>query len=201
MSLFNPMKSVDGFIFSKCDDFKKNSTYQKMADFNASIEHDSRDLFNFLLSALFFLIPIAITLALFLKNSSIKSDISKREEVAQEAEKFLAIKSKTLSILKPVLSNPKINNQNDLLSQVKSVAGQLPSNKIQITNFDMVELADGLSKVQANITFQGAYNRNLAQFIENLVNRKKMLFIGSKITKNPETDLLSGVIKIVHFSK
>ncbi len=201
MSLFNPMKAIDAFLFTKCDDFKKNSTYQKMADFNSTIEHDSRDLFNFLLSALFFIIPIALTLFLFLKNSAIKSNIAKREQVAQEAEKFLAIKSKTLSILKPVLSNPKINNQNDLLNQIKSVAGQLPSSKIQITNFEMAELGEGLSKVQANITFEGAYNRNLAQFIENLANRKKVLFVGSRITKNVETDLLSGIIKIVHFSK
>lgn len=201
MSLFNPMKSIDTFLFSKCDDFKKNSTYQKLTDFNATIEQDSRDLFNFLLSALFFLIPLAITFALFLRNSSIKSDIAQKEQVAQEAEKFLAIKSKTLNILKPVLSSPKINNQSDLLNQIKSVAGQLPANKIGISNFDLVEIGEGLSKVQANITFQGAYNRNLAQFIENLVNRKKVLFVGSKITKNPATDLLSGIIKIVHFSK
>jgi len=201
MSLFSPMKSIDTFLFSKCDEFKKNSTYQKLTDFNATIEQDSRDLFNFLLSALFFLIPLAITLALFLRNSSIKSDIAQREQVAQEAEKFLAIKNKTLGILRPVLSNPKVNNQNDFLTQIKSVAGQLPSNKVGISNFDLIEIGEGLSKVQATITFEGAYNRNLAQFIENLVNRKKILFVGSKITKNPDTDLLSGNIQIVHFSK
>ncbi len=201
MSLFSPMESIDKFLFKKSDEFKESGSYQKLADFNSTIEQDSRDLFNFLLSFLFFLIPIALVFYFFMSYRSVKKSITKKEEVAQEADRFMNIKNKTVSILRPVLSSPKVNSEADFLAQVKASAGMMPKNEIILSDFLLEQLQDGLVKVETNIKFKNAYNQNFSQFIENLSTKKKVLFIESNIKKNKDTDLLEGSLRVVHFSK
>ncbi len=201
MSWFTPMKSVDDLLFKRADEFKKSPSYQKLADFNSTIEQESRDLFNFLLSLLFFLIPLSIVFYFFMSNRSIRKTIELKEEVAQEADRYLNIKNATLDILTPILARPKVNSEADFLAQIKSAGPQMPQNEIMVTDFVLDQLQDGLSKVQANIKFKNAFNQNFSQFIDNLVNQKKVQIIESQIIKNENTNLLEGSLSVVHFSK
>ncbi|MCB9095071.1 MAG: hypothetical protein H6621_08395 [Halobacteriovoraceae bacterium] len=201
MSKFEISKKIDQWLFTKCDDLKKQAFYQKITDANSAIDDEARPVISFVATLAFILVPIIIIFSMLIGNIVLKSEIESKENLYQQAQKYINLKNQTESQFGEYVSSPKINDKETFLSEIRSAAGMLSAQNINITKFNNKELSDSLTQVQATITFAGATTESLGLFIENLSLQKKIKFERSRIIKIPSKNQLEGEFEVVQLSK
>ncbi len=201
MAKLEIMKKIDDFIFKQCDEFKKSQVYSSLTDANANIEDEMRPVLNIIMSSLFFLIFIAIILNFFLSNMALKSNIENKEKIGEEIAKFIELEKRAELLFSQLIANPRIDSKSQFTNEVRSSAGTISSAKIGVKDFNQANLSENISKITAQITFKNIHNEDLSFFIRLLSVQKKIQFIESEIKRNPQTELISGTLEVLQYSR
>ncbi len=203
MAKLEIMKKIDDFVFKQCTEFKKSQVYSSLTDANANIEDELRPVLNIIMSTLYFFVFIAFILYFFISNSSLKSNIESKELIGEEVSKYIELEKRSAPLYSQLVSNPRIDSESQFTSEViNSVsAGTIPGNKITVQGFAQSNLSENISKITARINFKSLNNEELSNFIKLLSVTKKVQFIESTISRNPQTELVSGTFEILQYSK
>jgi len=198
----SPMKKIDEFLFKQCDEIKKTSNYQKIADqVSSSIEDESKSLVATITTALLIFIFFTFILFFYFKAYGVSKNIEAKQEIAQEAKKFLALYSSSNKTMTKILSPRPVKNSADLQGLIQASLGAIKKESINLTNDDVEEISPGLFQATGQVNFNQINNRELAIFINNMASQSKVRFVESNIQREPDSQLLNGHISIMHFSK
>jgi hypothetical protein len=195
------MKKIDTYLFAQCENFKISTSYQKITDFTGTIDEEKKPIFSVLGAITMVLIPLFITLFFVFQNFTTSSNIEINDNIQTTNDEFLKLKNNTEKLYQSNVASSKINSQQDFLSQIRSLAGTITPDKINLNDFNLTETDGGLSKVQAEISFNNISNSAFGLFIQNLKIQKKIIFLETKIKRESNLDLISGSFFILQYSK
>lgn len=201
MKAIEIMKKVDDAIFQNVEKLKVYDQYQEFSENFNNWEENHQNIFKVSLVASIFVIPGLILLIFLSLNSSANNGLETKNEILKIASKISSQKNEVTKLSTKYLGQA-ISTKNMLQSQLKSNLGSMnidPAN-IVIDKFDSFE-ENNLNKVDAHINFKGLSSQNLFSFLRLVTLKKKMRVDEINIEKNIQSNLLSGKIKIFHFSK
>lgn len=203
MTKLEIFKKLDTFVFQKIDELQNQADYQKIADAYSNLEENIQELIKAGLMISLTLIPLFIFMAFLSSNSSLKGDLSTKEEIINVANELIQKKAIMNSEERKILGSSYIDSEGALKNKVTSLLSMssVDTNKIKINNFDSQELDGLITKVQSDIGFKDLTSQDIFAIMNTITARGKMRIDEVSIRKSTTDSLLDGMMTILYYSK
>lgn len=201
MKNLNFMRSIDELLLSQLEKFKETAQYQKVLDQYNLLEEWEQSIANAVLMAVTILLPLIFILIFYSFFSSVKNDVTIKEQIVTTASSIIAESSQVRSKSNQVFGQeiPTENILKNRISSSLSSAG-IDSAKVKVSNFDLTENA-GINELNAQIQFNGFSSVNIYAFIKSLLVTGKYKVREVLVEKNINTNLLDGKFDLSYYSK
>lgn len=202
MAKLQVFKSFDKAIFNKLDQLQQQPQYTKITDSYASAEDNIQEIIKAALMLIVTVIPL-IFLLFFANNSSLTSELETKENMMITANELIQIKQTINREEKNILGSTFIDSENAFKNKVSSILSlsAIDTEKVKVFNFSSDELDSGIVKSSADIDFKEFSSNDLYAALDTLVSKGKLRIDEVSIKKSQNTNLLSGVVTLIYFSK
>lgn len=196
-------KKIDIYVFQKIDEVQNHPEYQKIADTYANLEENIQELVKASLMIILTLIPAIIFFIFLNSNSSLKNDLTTREEIIKVANELIQKKAIITKKERNILGNSYIGAEAALKNKITSILSMssIDTSKIKINNFDIEELDGFITKVKSDIGFRDLTSQDIFAIMNSMATRGKMRIDEVSIRKSSTDNLLDGMMTIYYYSK
>jgi hypothetical protein len=196
------MKPIDKFIIGKLSNLVDTAKYQSFIDLFNTWEDKVQNLFKAGLIFLTLFIPFLITMIFSMLHSSVKNDLSIKEDIIFTASSIISRANDLEKNTKKYFGRKPIMSKSAFERELKNALPQkgIDTSKISIGQFTAEEI-NGVNESSAVLKFKELSNFNLYGFFNVLSLRSRMKIDEINIKKNPNTNLLEGTVKVLHYSK
>lgn len=194
---------MDEFIFQKLDLLKAEGLFQKGQDLIANLDENQQKLVAQITAFGFLLLPFFVVLGLWWGNSSAKKGIETKKQIIEQIALYDGNRTTLSNVSGSYLAPNSIQGQDDLDNRIRNIAssGQIDQGKVSVTNFSQTSSSATISKVEADIAFNGFGTSDFSSFMRGMVETEKFKILKVNLNKNTETNLLEGAITVLHMGQ
>ncbi len=194
---------IDEFIFQKLDLLKAEGLFQKAQDLMSNLDEAQQKLAAQLTTFFLLLFPFFVVLGFWLTNHQAKKAIEVKKQIIEQIALFDGNKTTLSNVSGNYLSQNVIQGQDDLDNRIRNIASssQIDQGKVSVTNFSQTSSSASVSKIEADITFTGFGTSDFSNFMRGMVESEKFKVQKINLTKNSETNLLEGIVSVLHLGQ
>lgn len=195
-------KKVDRAVFEQVDKFRLSPNYTAIQDFYNGLEEEQQKVFKALLNLVLVLLPLLFLGFLFWQNSQLQADLAVRKQILEQAQNIIGQTGGLRNVSTRILSQNPIDSQSMMSSRLSNLlaAANVDTSKIRVSNFDSQSISSTVFRSEADVQFNGVSTEELTNMFTTLIQRERFRISAVNITKNQDTNLLSGQFHAVHFS-
>ena len=199
-SLFS---KIDSILFEQVDKLQNLSFVSTIQDELSALEDEPRSIINKLSFIVFISLPIIVLTAFFISNLFLRKDLNFRKEIWSKGKEFVDTGKIIQRSAGSVLSLTPINDDASFQAQIKSAASMagVAATQFQTSGFVQTTISDSINKASINMKFNGISTEEMTKFFSSLAINKKMKVSEISITRSKPNGLLSGIAKIINFSR
>jgi hypothetical protein len=200
LSLF---ERIDRFSFQLVDQLKSKAAYGKIQSFLRSMPRESRPTLQKIFVSSFYVIPFLFIALLFIHNLYIRSQISKKQQILDTAQKMQLMKGTLEEYKLPYLTRPPLTQQSDLQERIRSMSQQfqLSPQNLTIKSFMVDPLPSGTNKITAVFSFKELSVIQLMDIFIHLTTQLKMTMTALQVHKPSTQSLLEGEYEVNLYSE
>lgn len=195
------IQKIDNFIFAKINQMQDSPQFIQLIEPFTKLSESEQKIINKIFNIILLLVPVLITVIIFISNSSVKSDIALKEDLINQIQVFYdktqglnRFDNKVLST-RPVLSKSELNNR--ITGFLKNL-GISPQN-ILLDKFEL-ENEGNVTIAKVKIVFNKFTAMNLSGLIKSMVQKEKIKIFNLEVTKS-SNQLLNGTMTVKHYAK
>lgn len=194
---------IDEFIFQKLDLLKAEGLFQKGQDLIANLDEDQQKVAAQVAAFTFILFPFLIVAGLWLGNHKTKKNLEIKKQIIEQIALYDGNKTTLNNVSGNYLSPGPISGQDDLDNKIRNVAASsgIDQQKISVVNFVQAGQSSNVTKIEADLSFRGFGTSDFSNFMRGLVESERFKISKVSLTKNNETNLLEGVISVLHLGQ
>lgn len=195
-------KKADKAVFEQIDKFKTTPNYTIVQDYYNGLEEEQQKVFKGVIILLIFLLPAGLLGVMYMQNASIREDYDLRVSIAKKSQEILAQNRGIRDVSPNILSASPIDSESMMTSRLSSLLSSsgVDLSKIQVSGFATDMISSLISRAEADFSFTNVSNDELMNIFTGMIQREKFRIASVDITKNPDTQLLSGQFHAIHFS-
>lgn len=195
-------KKIDRSVFEQIDKFKTGPNYATIQDFYNGLDEEQQKVFKAILNLVLVLIPVLFLGFLFWQNRTLQSELELRSNILSKAQEIIGQKGSLESVGPVILSQNPIDSDSMMTSRLSNVlAGTgVDTSKVRVSNFASDAISSNVYRSEADVQFNGFSTDELVNLFTGLIQREKFRISSVDITRNPESNLLTGQFHAVHFS-
>lgn len=196
-------KKIDETLFKQIDLLKSNRVYQATLSKLSELPQSQQVLFGQLLTFSVIIIPLSVLAWTFVGNYKLRQEIETRKSILNLIHQYANQKGQLIEIGNAIASPVEIMTPGAASGMVKEIVDRkkIDAKKVAVENFQMGTAMKGLSMAEADISFKDFSINDLTNFLQMLLQEKRSKVGKLSIQKDPNTNLLSGIIHIVHYSR
>ena len=194
---------MDEFIFQKLDLLKAEGIFQKTQDLIANLDENQQKVAAQVAAFAFLFVPYLVVLGLWWGNSVTKKNLEVKKQIIEQIALYDGNKNTLSSVSQNYLSPYPISGQDDLDNKIRNIAAgsSIDQQKVSVTNFNQMGQSSSISKIEADIAFNGFGTADFSSFMRGLVENEKLKIVRVTLTKNTETQLLDGTLSVIHMGQ
>lgn len=196
-------KKIDETLFKQIDIIKNNRAYQVALSKLSELPQSQQRLVGQLLTFSVIIVPLVVLGFTFVGNYKLRQEIETRRNILHLLHQYANQKSQLIEIGNSVASSFEVSNESQASFLVKEVLDKkkIDSKKVAVENFKLEAAMKGISMAEADINFKSFSINELTNLMQGLLQEKQSKVGKLSIQKDPENNLLSGIIHIVHYSR
>lgn len=195
-------RKIDQALFEKIDKFKQTPNYTPIQDFYNSLEEEQQKLFKGVVILFIFLLPIMGLTMVWWQNGVYKDNLEMRKNLVARANEIIGQSQSLQDITPQVFSMNPIDSQSMMTSRLSSLLSSVgvDLSKIQVADFESVNVSSNVMRSEAKFSFTNLSTDELMNLLTAMTSREKFRVPAVEITRNEDTQLLSGYFQAIHFS-
>lgn len=203
MSNSSPMQKIDTAILKQINKLENSDGYQKASEAYSALEDNVQRVVKIVLMILVIAIPLLFIMILKSSNSSLLDEVNIKKDLIISSNTLIKSKNAIRRASSKQLARQFVESSDEIK---KTVLGMLnlagvDSSKVKISNVDVTPEASLITKVKADVKFDGMSNDDIFNFLKNLSQKQKIRIDELSIKKNATSNLLDGVFTMYYFSK
>lgn len=202
MKKFEILKTIDEASLKKLDEVQ-DTALKKVMDAYGSAEEKYQELVKAGLAVLLVALPVLIIGLFAMSNSGLKDELQLKEEIIQMASSYIEDHGRIRTAEKKILGNNLVTDQGQLQNKITAAVNSagVDSTKMQISNFDMLELDGNIVQTKIDVKFSELSNDHLFNLLAGLINKERIKVETLTVNKNQANNLLDGLMVLYYFSK
>lgn len=203
MSNTSFMKKIDSLIFKEIAKLENSESYQKVSDLYSSFEDNVQKIVKSCIMLAVIVVPLLLVLLFKFSNNSLNDELNLKKDLIISANTLIKSKNEIKRVSRVQIGKQFVESSEEIK---KNVLGMLnlagvDSSKVKISNIDITPEASLITKVKADVKFDGMSNNDIFSFLTNLTSKLKIRIDEISLKKNDSTKLLDGVFTMNYFSK
>lgn len=194
---------IDEFIFQKLDLLKAEGLFQKGQDLISNLDENQQKIAAQLAAFTFILLPYVVVLGFWWGNHFTRKSLEVKKQIIEQIALYDGNKTALNNVAGNYLSPTPINGQEDMDNRVRNIAagGGIDQQKVSVVQFNQVGQSSSVTKIEADVSFRGFGTNDFSSFMRGLVEAERFKISKVSLTKNNETNLLEGVISVLHLGQ
>lgn len=193
-------QKFDEATFKGVDQIKSTPQYNQVATSIEGLPDEGQKFVNQGLTYLLSFLPILILLILFFINSTIRSNISEKEELIKNIGAFNELRAKSTKIGDKLVGRNPLNGQGALKSKLSDISRSyaLNANALKVEEFNNDRFGD-LIQTQATVSFLEMSTPKFIGLLDAFLVQEKARLVDIKLKK--KNDSLNGSFSFVHYGR
>lgn len=194
---------IDEFIFQKLDLLKAEGIFQKGSDLTANLDENQQKIAAQVAAFGFILLPFVVVLGMWWGNNNAKKGLEVKKQIIEQIALYDGNKTTLNNVAGSYLSPSPISGQDDLDNKVRNIAAGsgIDQAKVSVVQFNQIGQSSNVTKIEADLSFRGFGTNDFSSFMRGLVEQERFKISKVSLTKNNETNLLEGVISVLHLGQ
>lgn len=195
-------KKIDRSVFQQVDKFRMSPNYAAIQDFYNGLDEDQQKIFKAVLNIVLVLLPLLFLGFFYWQNSALQADLQIRKNILIKAQEIIGQKSGIENVGPRILSMNPIDSESMMTSRLSNLlsAANVDTSKIRVSNFSSESISSSVFRAEADVQFNGVSTEELVNLFTSLIQRERFRVSSVDITRNPQSNLLTGQFHAVHFS-
>ena len=197
------MSKIDKLVLNEITKLENTEGYQKLSDSFSALEENVQRTLKVAIMVLVIIIPLLFLLIINSSNNSLSEEVSIKKELIKSTNSLVKSKNDIKRTARFNLSPEFVETSSDIKQKVLGMLNitGVDSTKVKISNIEVIPEASLITKIKADVKFDGMDNTDLFNFIKNLSMRLKVRIDEISIKKNETSKLLDGLFTIHYISK
>jgi hypothetical protein len=193
-------KKIDVSVFEKIDKFKSTPTYNNLQDFYNGLDEEQQKVFKAFIILIIFIIPMLLLGLILWQNNNLKKDLETRIALVTKANEIIGQRKSLRTVIPSILSENPIDGYDMMSSRISNLlsASGIDLSKLKINNYKGDPVTTGIMRSEADLKFSNISTDELMNIFINLIQREKFRVQNVAISRNAETNLLSGEFHAIH---
>lgn len=203
MSNSSPMHKLDTAILKQINKLENSDSYQKASEAYSSLEDNVQRTVKIVLMILVIAVPLIFIMIFKSSNNNLVQEVNLKQDLIISANTLIKSKNEIKRASSKQLARQFVESTEEIKKIVLgmlNLAG-IDSSKVKISNVDVTPEASLITKVKADVKFDGMSNDDIFNFLKNLSLKQKIRIDEISIKKNATSNLLGGVFTMYYFSK
>ncbi len=199
----NLFLKIDEFFFQKLDLLKVEGVFQKFDDLIANLNEHQQKIAVQVTTFLFILVPYISVAILWWGNYQLRKNIDLKKQIIDQISIFDGNKGALNNLSASYLAPSPIETQVDLDNKIRNILSQnsINTQKVNVTNYNLASSSSNVTKIEADLKFQDFGTTDFSNFMRGMIENDKFKVTKISLNKNKDTNLLEGLISIIHMSQ
>ena len=197
------MSKIDKLVLNEITKIENTEGYQKLSDSFSALEENVQRALKIAIMALVIIIPLLFLLLINSSNNSLSEEVNIKKELIESTNSLIKSKNDIKRTARFNLSPEFVETSSEIKQKILGMLNitGVDSTKVKISNIEVTPEASLITKIKADVKFDGMDNNELFNFVKNLSMRLKVRIDEISIKKNETSKLLDGLFTIHYISK
>ena len=197
------MSKIDKLVLNEITKIENTEGYQKLSDSFSALEENVQRALKIAIMALVIIIPLLFLLLINSSNNSLSEEVNIKKELIESTNSLIKSKNDIKRTARFNLSPEFVETSSEIKQKILGMLNitGVDSTKVKISNIEVTPEASLITKIKADVKFDGMDNNELFNFVKNLSMRLKVRIDEISIKKNETSKLLDGLFSIHYISK
>lgn len=202
MNKKSPFQQIDEALFKVVDQLKNQAFYSQFQAVIGKLSDQQQKAVNLTMSYLLLFIPVLLLLAVWVMNSSLRSNIAYKNEILNEIDLFNNKRVESDNKGREIVLQSPILAQSELQTRIANVLGRIrvPTSAVTVTSFQEGKVAGSLKSYDAVINFDKLSTDQFTELVQNLEERERIKVSGMRIENRIDQSILKGKINLLFVS-
>lgn len=194
---------IDQFVFTKLDQLKNDSNFQKLNDVLLNMNDEQQKTFMQVLVFTAIIVPYFMICLFWWSNSNIKNRVEIKNQIVEQISLLNGNKDTLNNISVKYLSTKGLQSKEEIENKIVNIASRynINSNKIKLIDFFPISSTSTVAKTEAKIKFSDFGTMDFSNFMREIVDIEKFKILRVDLTKNIDNGLLQGTIEVRHVGR
>lgn len=195
------LKKIDTAAFEQIAKFKLSPTYNSLQDFYSGLDEEQQKVFKAFMLLLVFLLPTLLIGIVWFQNNSLKVELETKQALISKGNEYIGQKNQLRIVTPKLISSNPIDGESMMTTRISNIfsTSGIDLSKVQVSNYKGELFGATVFKSEADFKFQNLSTDELVNVFSTMIQKEKFRIENLEITRNPDSNLLQGVFRAVHF--
>jgi hypothetical protein len=195
-------KKIDQVIFDQCEELKNGQPYQKFIEFLGQIQDQQRQLYAYLATIAFFLIPLTVAIVLFYFIFELNQTIATKESIQRTLTQVTQTQNEHSALSNQLKTSLNLSSGASNIAEVLGSSSDYSAynEKISWSSLNSIAMYSDTEESEVELNLNGISTAEVMELIEKIILQGKFIVQDLNLVRNDETRLLNGKIKFLVFT-